>query len=287
MAGQFNNERLTPRDLTYDSWHCPDYTASLLQQSYCLSPRIRSPAFSPAREQPGQRAGRQDRDLPAPEALLSHHVVSVHMQSMTTSRRFGYPHGGQGRKEAWALGVIPTLPHRGGIHSSGPEQGAHLGPLVPPVLSKGEGRSIGHRRHPLSIKAPGKGQHHHLSRQHPTGPSSPPYALAPLIIQTETPRNNSQHSICTSDKMMDLDGYGLLLVSPADLPADPGHLSFRPLTMADQPASCAVEDTAFPNPFHRASREKVSGAYHSWQEGLPGRAQGLRANAVPRQSSFR
>lgn len=62
-----------------------------------------------------------------------------------------------------------------------------------------------------------------------------------------------------------LDGYGLLKVSPADLPAEPALLRFRPITMADQPASCAVEDTAFPNPAHRASHEKVSRAYHGPQ----------------------
>lgn len=56
--------------------------------------------------------------------------------------------------------------------------------------------------------------------------------------------------------MVYLSGDDLVKDAPGALASEGDSLVFRPLTVADKPACCAVEQ-AFVNPEHRASAEKV------------------------------
>lgn len=62
--------------------------------------------------------------------------------------------------------------------------------------------------------------------------------------------------------MVCLSGSDLLRDAPSALASEGDSLVFKPLTLADQPACCAVEE-AFVNPEHRASPEKVRASHHS------------------------
>lgn len=61
--------------------------------------------------------------------------------------------------------------------------------------------------------------------------------------------------------MVRLTGKDLLGKLPSSLLSEAHTIVFKPLTVDNQVACCAVEDSAFTNPEHRATPEKVSQAY--------------------------
>lgn len=62
--------------------------------------------------------------------------------------------------------------------------------------------------------------------------------------------------------MVRLTGNDLLGKLPAFLLPQAQSIFFEPLTVNSHAACCAVEDSAFTNPEHRASPEKVSNSSH-------------------------